>query len=122
MLAGRHRALAEIDLEAIRHNVRRLMRDLPAGAVLCAVVKANGYGHGAVPAACAALEAGATWLGVAAVAEAEELRAAGSTAPTLIFGPMTGAGLQAAVAAGADVVVWSAPAATAACSFAPVMG
>src|SRR5674476_1323269 len=36
MLAGRHRALAEIDLEAIRHNVRRLMRDLPAGAVLCA--------------------------------------------------------------------------------------
>jgi len=77
MLAGRHRALAEIDLEAIRHNVRRLMRDLPAGAVHCAVVKANGYGHGAVPAALAALEAGATWLGVAAVAEAEELRAAG---------------------------------------------
>jgi alanine racemase len=109
MLAGRHRALAEIDLEAIRHNVRRLMRDLPAGAVLCAVVKANGYGHGAVPAARAALEAGATWLGVAAVAEAEELRAAGSTAPILIFGPMTGAELEAAVAAGADVVVWSAP-------------
>jgi len=109
MLAGRHRALAEIDLEAIRHNVRRLMRDLPAGAVLCAVVKANGYGHGAVPAARAALEAGATWLGVAAAAEAEELRAAGLTAPILIFGPMTGAELGVAVAAGADVVVWSAP-------------
>ena len=109
MLAGRERALAEIDLEAIRHNVRRLMRDLPAGAVHCAVVKANGYGHGAVPAARAALEAGATWLGVAAVAEAEELRAAGLTAPILIFGPMTGAELEAAVAAGADVVVWSAP-------------
>ena len=87
MLAGRQRALAEIDLEAIRHNVRRLMRDLPAGAVHCAVVKANGYGHGAVPAARAALEAGSTWLGVAAVAEAEELRAAGLTAPILIFGP-----------------------------------
>ena len=109
MLAGRHRALAEIDLEAIRHNVRRLMRDLPGDAVLCAVVKANGYGHGAVPAARAALEAGATWLGVAAVAEAEELRAAGLKAPILIFGPMTGAELKAAVAAGADVVVWSAP-------------
>ena len=109
MLAGRQRALAEIDLEAIRHNVRRLGRDLPGGAVLCAVVKANGYGHGAVPAARAALEAGAIWLGVAAVAEAEELRAAGLTAPILIFGPMTGAELEAAVAAGADVVVWSAP-------------
>ena len=109
MLAGRHRALAEIDLEAIRHNVRRLMRDLPEGAVHCAVVKANGYGHGAVPAARAALEAGSAWLGVAAVAEAEELRAAGLTAPILIFGPMTGAELEAAVVAGADVVVWSAP-------------
>jgi alanine racemase len=109
MLAGRQRAQAEIDLEAIRHNVRRLMRDLPAGAVHCAVVKANGDGHGAVPAARAALEAGSTWLGVAAVAEAEELRAAGLTAPILIFGPMTGAELEAAAAAGADVVVWSAP-------------
>jgi alanine racemase len=108
MLAGRYRALAEIDLEAIRHNVRRLMRDLPSGAVNCAVVKANGYGHGAIPAARAALEAGATWLGVAAVAEAEELRAAGLAPPILIFGPMTGAELKAAVAAGADVVVWSA--------------
>ena len=109
MLAGRCRALAEIDLAAIRHNVRRLMRDLPAGAVHCAVVKANGYGHGAVPAARAALEAGATWLGVATVAEAQELRAAGFTAPILIFGPMTGAELEAATTAGADVVVWSAP-------------
>ena len=108
MLAGRQRAVAEIDLEAIRHNVRRLGRDLPAGAVYCAVVKANGYGHGALSAARAALEAGATWLGVAAAAEAEELRAAGFTAPILIFGPMTGVELQAAVAAGADVVVWSA--------------
>jgi len=109
VLAGRQRALAEIDLEAIRHNVRRLRRDLPGGAVLCAVVKANGYGHGAVPAARAALEAGAAWLGVAAVAEAQELRAAGFTTPLLIFGPMTGAELEAAVAAGADVVVWSVP-------------
>lgn len=109
MLAGRERALAEIDLEAIRHNVRRLMRDLPDGAVHCAVVKANGYGHGAVQVARAALEAGSTWLGVACVVEAEELRGAGLTAPILIFGPMTGAELQRAVKAGVDVAVWSIP-------------
>ncbi len=107
MLQGCERALAEVDLSAIRHNVRRLRRDLAPGAVLCAVVKANGYGHGAVPVATAALEAGATWLGVAAAAEVEELRAAGLTAPVLAFGPMTGADLERAVAAGADVVVWS---------------
>jgi alanine racemase len=109
MLAGRHRALAEIDLEAIRHNVRRLTRQLADGALLCAVVKANGYGHGAAPAARAALDAGAAWLGVAAAAEAEELRAAGLTAPILVFGALTGAELERAVAAGANVVVWSAP-------------
>jgi len=109
MLAGCERALAEVDLDAIRHNVRRLMRDLPAGAAHCAVVKANGYGHGAVPVARAALEAGSTWLGVACAAEAEELRAAGLTAPVLIFGPMTGSDLERAAAAGAEVVAWSAP-------------
>jgi alanine racemase len=109
VLEGRERALAEVDLGAIRHNVRRLTRDLPPGAVHCAVVKANGYGHGAVPVARAALEAGATWLGVATATEAEELREAGFTAPVIIFGPMTGAELGRAAAAGADAVVWSAP-------------
>ncbi|MGE5228404.1 MAG: alanine racemase [Deltaproteobacteria bacterium] len=107
MLAGRHRAVAEVDLEAIRHNVRRLMRDLPGGAAHCAVVKANGYGHGAVPVARAALEAGSTWLGVATAPEAQELREAGFTAPVLIFGPLTGTGLERAAAAGAEVVAWS---------------
>jgi alanine racemase len=108
ILAGRERALAEVDLDAIRHNVRRLMRDLPPGAVHCAVVKANGYGHGAVRAARAALEAGSTWLGVATVTEAEELRDAGLGGPVIIFGPLTGAELERAARAGADVVVWSA--------------
>ena len=107
MLAGCERALAEVDLEAIRHNVRRLSRGLAGGAAHCAVVKANGYGHGAVPAARAALEAGSAWLGVASVGEAEELRDAGLTARVLIFGPLTGAELARAVAADADVVVWS---------------
>jgi alanine racemase len=108
MLAGCERALAEVDLEAVRHNVRRLRRDLPAGGRLCAVVKANGYGHGAVPVAGAALEAGAAWLGVATAGEAEELREAGLTAPVLVFGPMSGLDLARAAAADAEVVVWSA--------------
>ncbi len=108
MLEGRERALAEVDLDAVRHNVRRLMRDLPRGAAHCAVVKANGYGHGAAPVARAALEAGSTWLGVACAAEAEELRAAGLTAPIVVFGPMTGADLKHAAGAGAEVVAWSA--------------
>jgi alanine racemase len=107
VLAGRHRAIAEVDLEAIRHNVRRLMRDLPEGAAHCAVVKAAGYGHGAVPVARAALEAGSTWLGVATAPEAEELREAGLTAPILIFGPLTGTGLERAARHGAEVVAWS---------------
>ena len=93
----------------MRGNVRRLMRHLPQGAVHCAVVKADGYGHGAVPVARAALQAGSSWLGVACVAEAEELRAAGLQAPVLIFGALTGAELRRAADAGADVVVWSAP-------------
>lgn len=108
MLAGHDRALAEIDLEAIRANVRRLRRDLRAGAAHCAVVKADGYGHGAVPVAQAALEAGSDWLGVATPVEADELRAAGCTVPIIVFGPMTGADLEHAVRVAADVVVWSA--------------
>jgi alanine racemase len=107
MLEGRERALALVDLDAIRHNVAHLKAQLPAGGMLCAVVKANGYGHGAVPAARASLQAGADWLGVATVTEAEELRAAGFTVPVLVFGAMTGAELRRAVAAGAQVVVWS---------------
>jgi alanine racemase len=107
MLRGKERALAEVDLQAIRHNVHRLMRDLKPDALHCAVVKANGYGHGAVPVARAALQAGAKWLGVACVAEAQELRAAGLTAPILVFGPMNGTELELAAAIAADVVVWS---------------
>jgi alanine racemase len=107
VLAGRERALAEIDLAALRANVARLRRALSSGALHCAVVKANGYGHGAVPAARAALAAGSTWLGVATPGEAEELRSAGIFAPVLVMGPMTGDELARAVAARTEVVVWS---------------
>jgi alanine racemase len=78
------RAWAEIDLAAVRHNAR-LLRRIAAPAALCAVVKANAYGHGAVPVARAALKVGASWLAVATVEEGVELRDAGITAPVLLL-------------------------------------
>ncbi|MFI7347143.1 alanine racemase [Streptomyces sp. NPDC049936] len=68
------RARAEIDLAALRANVRALRERAP-GAALMAVVKADGYGHGAAPCARAAVEAGATWVGTATPQEALALRA-----------------------------------------------
>src|ERR671938_392896 len=75
-----------VDLGAIRRNVKRLV-DVLEGAQLWAVVKANGYGHGATDVAAAALGAGARALGVATVAEALELREAFATARILVMGP-----------------------------------
>ncbi|MFD5052544.1 alanine racemase [Streptomyces tendae] len=74
------RARAEIDLAALRANVRALRERAP-GAALMAVVKADAYGHGAVPCARAAVEAGATWLGTATPQEALALRAAEAGLP-----------------------------------------
>ncbi|GGK50953.1 alanine racemase [Micrococcus flavus] len=80
---------ARVDLGAVRHNVRalraRLTRADGTAPRLMAVVKADAYGHGAVPVARAVLEAGADRLGVAHVAEALELRAAGIAAPVLAW-------------------------------------
>ena len=75
---------SEVDLDAIRANVAGL-RAVAAPAVLLAVVKANGYGHGAVPVARATLDAGASWLGVARVEEGEQLRDAGIDAPIMLL-------------------------------------
>ena len=77
---------AEIDLGAVAHNVRELRRRTDPGAKLMAVVKANGYGHGALEVARAALASGAEWLGVARLPEAIPLREAGFDAPILVFG------------------------------------
>jgi alanine racemase len=77
-------AWAEIDLGAIRHNVAWLVKQA-APADVWAVVKANGYGHGAVPVARAALDAGASGLCVALVEEGVELRRAGIEAPVLLL-------------------------------------
>jgi len=77
---------AEIDLNAYAHNIRELRRITRPGARLMAVVKADGYGHGAVEAARTALQNGAAALGVARIQEAVHLRTAGLEAPILIFG------------------------------------
>jgi alanine racemase len=80
-VAERRWAWAEIDLAAVRHNVRTLKALAPAPVLFMAVLKANAYGHGAVQVAGAALAAGADRLGVATVDEAVALRQAGVIAP-----------------------------------------
>src|SRR5262245_60128914 len=84
-MSTRYRAAwVEIDLGAVRENVAALAA-VAAPATVMAVVKADGYGHGAEPVARAALEAGATWLGVALVEEGVALREAGIDAPILVL-------------------------------------
>jgi alanine racemase len=73
----------EVDLRAIRRNVARFRS--VAGVEVCAVVKANGYGHGMLPVARAALDAGATWLAIAMVEDGIELRRDGIDAPLLLL-------------------------------------
>lgn len=102
------RALARIDIAAIAANCERLRSALTGGAQLCAVVKADGYGHGAAPSARAARAGGADWLAVATAREAVALREAGDKGRLLVMGSLTLAEAHAAVAADADVVVWSA--------------
>ena len=99
-------AWVTIDLDAIRDNVAALRRSAGPAEVL-AVVKADAYGHGLVPSARAALSGGATWLGVAQLAEALTLREAGVTAPLLTWLYAPGADVRAAVAADIDVTVSS---------------
>jgi alanine racemase len=101
------RAWARVDLDAVAHNVRAL-RALAAPARMCAVVKANGYGHGAVPVGRAALAAGADWLGVAQVDEAVALRAAGIAAPVLLLSEPRLDEVDVAVATGARLTVYTA--------------
>src|SRR6478736_9904823 len=100
------RAEAVVDLAAIRHNVTTL-RARAAGAQLMAVVKADGYGHGMVPVARAAREAGAEWLGVATCAEALALRAAGDAGRVLCWLAAPGTDFAPLVEAGIDVTASS---------------
>jgi alanine racemase len=101
------RALARVNLAAIERNVAHLRAGLAGDARLCAVVKANASGHGAVPAARASLAAGAVMLAVATAGEAAELRAAGIGGPLLIMGALSAEELPVALGAEADVVAWT---------------
>jgi alanine racemase len=102
------RALARVNLAAIERNVARLGREASHAAV-CAVVKADGYGHGMAGSARAALAGGATWLAVATALEARDLRAAGiaDDVPILILGALSDEELPIALDAGADVSAWT---------------
>jgi alanine racemase len=105
--AGWRPAWAEVDLDALQHNVAILLERC-APAALCAVVKADGYGHGAVAVARAVLEAGATWLAVALVEEGLILREAGITAPILLLSEPPPAAMAPAVGARLTPTVYTA--------------
>ena len=98
--------MASIDPDAVEYNCSRLL-DALDGSTLCAVVKADGYGHGAVECAVAAMRAGAGWLAVATVEEASELRDAGIEAPVLIMGVLADRDeIECAIELQADIVLW----------------
>lgn len=78
---------AKVNLGAIKHNVTCIKNAMSKNALFCAVVKADGYGHGSVMVSNAALSAGAQWLAVAIPEEAKELRDNSITAPILVMGP-----------------------------------
>jgi alanine racemase len=100
------RALAAVNLAAIERNCARMARELGGASTLCAVVKADGYGHGAAAAADAARRGAAGWLAVATGPEAAQLREAGLQGPLLVMGVLEGAELDDALGAGADLVAW----------------
>ncbi len=100
------RALARIDLAAVQRNCARLKSELGEGAELCAVVKAEGYGHGADACAGAALAGGATRLAVATAAEAEWIGRGFPHIPLLTMGALTPEELETALAAGSEISVW----------------
>ena len=100
------RAEARINAGAIEGNCRLLDEHVGSDTALCAVVKADGYGHGAAASAAAALRGGATTLAVAAAAEAEELRMHFPEAPLLVMGAMTEGELRQALGANAEVALW----------------
>ncbi len=106
MSAEAARARAVVDLGAVERNCARLARELAGDAELCAVVKADGYGHGAIECARAALAGGASRLAVAAASEAAELRAAIPDARILTMGALTAGELEAALEADSDLAAW----------------
>jgi len=100
------RAVARIDYDAVRRNCARLKEELSGGAELCAVVKADGYGHGADRSAAAALDGGATRLAVATATEAEQIGRRFQHISLLTMGALTAAEVDVVLAAGSEVAVW----------------
>ena len=116
------RAVARIDLGAIERNAARLASALEGDAQLCAVVKANAYGHGMAPAASAALRGGASLLAVASAGEASALRSELPDAPIFVMGAMSPPELEAALDAGAEVSIWREESRELLCSLAARIG
>ena len=106
-MSAAERAVARVDIGAIERNCAHLRTLLTGAAELCAVVKADGYGHGAIWAAKAALAGGASWLAVATAAEAEDLRRHGIAERILVMGALTREEQRIAAEAQADVVAWT---------------
>jgi alanine racemase len=107
--ACRETARATVDLDAISRNVEVLRKHAGSAAVM-AVVKADGYGHGLLPSARAAIRGGASWLGVAQLSEATALRASGIQAPILSWLHVPGSDFAGAISADIDLSVsasWS---------------
>ena len=99
------RAVARIDFDAVRANCARLKQEL-GEAELCAVVKADGYGHGADGCAAAALAGGATRLAVATATEAEQVGRRFQHIPLLTMGALTAEEVDVVLAAGSELAVW----------------
>jgi alanine racemase len=100
------RALARVDLGAVQANCARLAAELRDGAELCAVVKADGYGHGADGCAEAALAGGARRLAVATATEAEQVGRRLPHIPLLTMGALTAVEVDTVLAAGSELAVW----------------
>jgi alanine racemase len=100
------RAVARVDFDAIRANCTRLKAELGGSTELCAVVKADGYGHGADASASAALAGGATRLAVATAGEAERIGRRYQHIPLLTMGALTAEEVDVVLSAGSEVAVW----------------
>jgi alanine racemase len=100
------RAVARVDFDAIRANCARLKAELGEDTELCAVLKADGYGHGADGCAGAALAGGATWLAVATAVEAEAVGRRFRHVPLLTLGALTREEVDIALSASSELTVW----------------
>ena len=111
----------QIDLDAVAHNVE-VLRGLAGSAELCVVVKADGYGHGAVEVARTALDHGATRLGVAFVDEGAQLRRAGIEGPVMVLSEPTFDSLREAWALDLTPTLYHRDAVAAAAAVVPTGG